>query len=94
MVRQLLARGILMAQGEYGTLAPGEQAAAVLRGEMQVPLRKDTIGRATTRERAVQDSSVACGGRRTTSRLVSEDRGAEVCILGGSRSGRRLRRVR
>jgi len=48
VVRQLLARGILMAQGEYGTLAPGEQAAAVLRGEMQVPLRKDTIGRATT----------------------------------------------
>ncbi|MFJ4253672.1 DNA helicase RecQ [Microbacterium sp. NPDC090003] len=48
VVRQLLARGILMAQGEYGTLAPGEQAAGVLRGETAVPLRKDTIGRATT----------------------------------------------
>ena len=48
VVRQLLARGILMAQGEYGTLAPGEQAAGVLRGDTPVPLRKDTIGRATT----------------------------------------------
>lgn len=37
-----------MAQGEYGTLAPGEQAAGVLRGETAVPLRKDTIGRVTT----------------------------------------------
>lgn len=48
VVRQLLARSILMAQGEYGTLAPGEQAAGVLRGETAVPLRKDTIGRVTT----------------------------------------------
>ncbi|WP_102194551.1 DNA helicase RecQ [Microbacterium aurantiacum] len=48
VVRQLLARGILVAQGDYGTLAPGEQAAGVLRGEMPVPLRKDTIGRVTT----------------------------------------------
>ncbi|MCK2029622.1 DNA helicase RecQ [Microbacterium galbinum] len=48
VVRQLLARSILMAQGEYGTLAPGDQAAGVLRGETAVPLRKDTIGRATT----------------------------------------------
>ncbi|WP_334149270.1 DNA helicase RecQ [Microbacterium sp.] len=48
VVRQLLARGILVAQGDYGTLAPGEQSAGVLRGETPVPLRKDTIGRATT----------------------------------------------
>lgn len=47
VVRQLLARGILVAQGEYGTLAPGEGAPGVLRGETPVPLRKDTIGRAT-----------------------------------------------
>ncbi|MGX1792995.1 DNA helicase RecQ [Microbacterium sp. NPDC055312] len=46
VVRQLLARGILVAQGEYGTLAPGEAAAGVLRGETAVPLRKDTMGRA------------------------------------------------
>ncbi|WP_407358644.1 DNA helicase RecQ [Microbacterium sp. LTA6] len=48
VVRQLLARGILVAQGDYGTLAPGEQGAGVLRGELPVPLRKDTIGRVTT----------------------------------------------
>ncbi|WP_087132998.1 DNA helicase RecQ [Microbacterium esteraromaticum] len=48
VVRQLLARGILVAQGEYGTLAPGAPAEGVLRGETAVPLRRDTIGRTTT----------------------------------------------
>lgn len=52
VVRQLLARGILVAQGDYGTLAPGEQAASVLRGESAVPLRKDTIGRPASTARA------------------------------------------
>jgi len=47
VVRQLLARGILVAQGEYGTLAPGDAAGGVLRGDTPVPLRKDTIGRVT-----------------------------------------------
>jgi ATP-dependent DNA helicase RecQ len=47
VVRQLLARGILIAQGDYGTLAPGEAAGGVLHGETPVPLRKDTIGRVT-----------------------------------------------
>lgn len=45
VVRQLLARGILVAQGDYGTLAPGEAAVGVLSGETAVPLRKDTMGR-------------------------------------------------
>lgn len=57
VVRQLLARGILVAQGDYGTLAPGEQAAGVLRGETPVPLRKDTIGRPTTPARARKASA-------------------------------------
>lgn len=52
VVRQLLARGILVAQGDYGTLAPGEQAAGVLRGETPVPLRKDTIGRSSSPARS------------------------------------------
>ncbi|MFS0895237.1 DNA helicase RecQ [Microbacterium sp. 179-I 3D3 NHS] len=52
VVRQLLARGILIAQGDYGTLAPGEAAAPVLRGETPVPLRKDTIGRPSASARA------------------------------------------
>ncbi|WP_194411663.1 DNA helicase RecQ [Microbacterium cremeum] len=46
VIRQLLARGILVARGEYGTLALGEPAAAVLRGETAVPLRRDVLGRA------------------------------------------------
>ncbi|MCV0334329.1 DNA helicase RecQ [Microbacterium sp.] len=57
VVRQLLARGILVAQGDYGTLAPGEQAAGVLRGETAVPLRKDTIGRPASSGRARKASA-------------------------------------
>ena len=57
VVRQLLARGILVAQGDYGTLAPGDQAAGVLRGETAVPLRKDTIGRPTSSGRARKASA-------------------------------------
>ncbi|WP_350350221.1 DNA helicase RecQ [Microbacterium sp. A8/3-1] len=57
VVRQLLARGILVAQGDYGTLAPGEAAAAVLRGETPVPLRKDTIGRPASSTRARKASA-------------------------------------
>jgi ATP-dependent DNA helicase RecQ len=45
VIRQLLARGILVSQGEYGTLALGEPAGAVLRGEAPVPLRRDVLGR-------------------------------------------------
>ncbi|QHN19202.1 DNA helicase RecQ [Gordonia amarae] len=45
VVRQLLARGILTAQGEYGTLILGDDADGVLRGATPVPLRRDTIGR-------------------------------------------------
>ena len=52
VVRQLLARGILVAQGDYGTLAPGEAAAGVLRGETPVPLRKDAMGRVSGAGRA------------------------------------------
>jgi ATP-dependent DNA helicase RecQ len=45
VIRQLLARGILVARGEYGTLGLGEPAAGVLRGETPVPLRRDVMGR-------------------------------------------------
>ena len=46
VIRQLLARGILIARGDYGTLALAEPAAAVLQGATPVPLRRDVIGRA------------------------------------------------
>jgi len=48
VIRQLLARGILVARGDYGTLALGEPGAGVLRGETPVPLRRDVMGRVTT----------------------------------------------
>jgi len=57
VVRQLLARGILIAQGEYGTLGLGEPAGGVLRGETAVPLRKDTIGRSSSAGRARKASA-------------------------------------
>nr|WP_201468684.1 DNA helicase RecQ [Microbacterium hydrocarbonoxydans] len=57
VVRQLLARGIIVAQGDYGTLAPGEQAGGVLKGETPVPLRKDTIGRPASSPRARKASA-------------------------------------
>ncbi|MGW9112280.1 DNA helicase RecQ [Microbacterium sp. NPDC055683] len=45
VIRQLLARGLLVSQGEYGTLGISPASAGVLRGETAVPLRKDVIGR-------------------------------------------------
>ncbi|KZE89532.1 ATP-dependent DNA helicase RecQ [Microbacterium sp. TNHR37B] len=65
VIRQLLARGILAAQGEYGTLAVGPEGGAVLRGEQSVPLRRDVLGRAnTTRIRkSSAPENVAAGDR-------------------------------
>ncbi|KAA9130346.1 DNA helicase RecQ [Microbacterium caowuchunii] len=57
VVRQLLARGILVAKGDYGTLALGEPAAAVLRGDEQVPLRRDVMGRPASAPRARRASA-------------------------------------
>ncbi|MFT4214748.1 MAG: DNA helicase RecQ [Microbacterium sp.] len=65
VVRQLLARGVIVAQGEYGVLAVGDEGPAVLRGETAVPLRRDVLGRAATarvRKPAATDA-VADGDR-------------------------------
>ncbi|MFV0319190.1 MAG: DNA helicase RecQ [Microbacterium sp.] len=51
VVRQLIAGGLLVPQGEYGTLALGEAAGAVLRGERTVALRRDVL-RSAGRSRA------------------------------------------
>jgi len=45
VVRQLLARGLVVARGEYGTLALSDASGGVLRGETPVPLRRDVLGR-------------------------------------------------
>ncbi len=41
VIRQLLARGLLITQGEYGTLALSQTSAAVLQGAQTVPLRTE-----------------------------------------------------
>lgn len=67
VIRQLLARGLLVAQGEYGTLALSEASAGVLRGETPVGLRRDVIGRV----------SRSAGGARkasTADQLAPDDR--------------------
>jgi ATP-dependent DNA helicase RecQ len=42
VVRQLLARGLVMVDGDYSTLALTADSAAVLRGEHQVLLRRES----------------------------------------------------
>ncbi len=68
VVRQLLARGIIVAQGDYGTLALSEASAGVLRGETPVPLRRDALGRTGgggggSRQRKSSADDVAAGDR-------------------------------
>ncbi|HEX7351879.1 DNA helicase RecQ [Brachybacterium sp.] len=54
-IRQLLARGIVEAEGEYGVLIPGPQAGPVLRSEVTVELAVDRTPQRSARG----------GGRRT-----------------------------
>ena len=68
VIRQLLARGIIVAQGDYGTLALSEASAGVLRGETPVPLRRDALGRTGgggggSRQRTSRADDVAAGDR-------------------------------
>ena len=52
VVRQLLARGIIDAEGDYGVLVPGAQAGPVLRSEVSVELAVDRIPAKTSRPRS------------------------------------------
>lgn len=99
VVRQLLARGILVAQGEYGTLALGDAAAGVLRGEAAVPLRRDVLGRTggTARVRkAAASEAVAVGDRDLFEALrewragVARENGVPAYIVFGDATLRAL----
>lgn len=57
VIRQLLARRLLAAEGEYGTLAVSEASGGVLRGETPVPLRRDVIGRVSRGSGAAKKSA-------------------------------------
>jgi ATP-dependent DNA helicase RecQ len=59
VIRQLLARGLLVARGEYGTLALTDASAGVLRGELPVPLRRDVLGRGGSSSRSRRPSASA-----------------------------------
>ncbi|HJC70689.1 MAG TPA: HRDC domain-containing protein, partial [Candidatus Brachybacterium intestinipullorum] len=56
-IRQLLARGILEAEGDYGVLVPGPQAGPVLRSEETVQLAVDR-----TPQRASRGGGRRAGG--------------------------------
>lgn len=59
VIRQLLAQGLLLSQGEYGTLAVSEASGGVLRGETPVLLRRDVIGRVSRGGGGAKKSSAA-----------------------------------
>ncbi|MGO2747258.1 DNA helicase RecQ [Microbacterium sp.] len=103
VVRQLLARGVLVAQGDYGTLAPGDAAAGVLKGETPVPLRKDTMGRVSAsraRKTSAASDAVAEGDRSLFEALrvwraeTAKEIGKPAYIVFGDATLRALAEVR
>jgi len=59
VVRQLLARELLMVEGDYSTLALTEASADVLRGERQVMLRREPSKPARAPKRPKQSAAAA-----------------------------------
>ncbi|WP_137846248.1 DNA helicase RecQ [Microbacterium sp. 2FI] len=102
VIRQLLARGILVAQGEYGTLALGEPAAEVLRGAGPVPLRRDVLGRQSTtrvRKASASDSLDAADqplfeALRAWRAAVAKELGVPAYIVFGDATLRALAELR
>jgi len=99
VIRQLLARGIIAAQGDYGVLGVGDEGGAVLRGETPVPLRRDVLGRtgggSRVRKAAAADA-VAEGDRdlfeslRTWRAGVAKEQGVPAYIVFGDATLRAL----
>ena len=69
-IRQLLARGIIEAEGEYGVLVPGAHAGPVLRGEATVELAVDRAPARSTRSRSARSG----GGARAAEGLGIAER--------------------
>ena len=99
VIRQLLARGIIVARGEYGVLAIGDEGAAVLRGEAAVPLRRDVLGRSgggSRARKAAATESVAEGDRdlfealRAWRAAVAKEQGVPAYIVFGDATLRAL----
>ncbi len=64
IVRHLLAVGILEARGEWGVLAPTEEAKPVLRGEASVRMREEVFARAARGGRGERGAGSA-GAKRS-----------------------------
>lgn len=99
VIRQLLARGVIVARGEYGVLAVGDEGAAVLRGESPVPLRRDVLGRgggAPRVRKAAASDAVADGDRDLFEALrvwragVAKEQGVPAYIVFGDATLRAL----
>ncbi|MFB9774911.1 DNA helicase RecQ [Brevibacterium otitidis] len=80
IVRQLLARGLLQAVGDYGVLVVPEAAGPVLRGEETVLLREDV-----QRTRTAQATA---GGARRGSTAAAELTGADAQLFESLRAWR------
>ncbi|MCX2926381.1 DNA helicase RecQ [Streptomyces sp. NEAU-W12] len=72
VVRQLLAQGLLAVEGDYGTLVLTEDSGAVLRGEREVPLRKEPKKPATSRSGAPGASGSGKGKARAAAAELPE----------------------
>ena len=99
VIRQLLASGVIAAQGDYGVLVVGERAGEVLRGETAVPLRRDVLGRsggASRVRKAAASDTLADGDRdlfealRTWRAGVSKEQGVPAYIVFGDATLRAL----
>jgi ATP-dependent DNA helicase RecQ len=62
VIRQLIALGHVLSEGEYNTLALGESARAVLRGEVKIELREPKAP--TPRGRRSRSAPAAAAARR------------------------------
>ena len=72
VMRQLMARGIVDAEGDYGVLVPGSQAGPVLRSEAAVELAVDRSPAKATRARPSR--SGGAGGSRAADGLEIAER--------------------
>ncbi len=88
IVRQLLARGLLQALGDYGVLVVPEAAGPVLRGEESVLLREDVQNPGGRTPRSGGGASAGPGRSRHSRSAAAELTGADAELFETLRSWR------
>lgn len=88
IVRQLLARGLLQAVGDYGVLVVPEAAGPVLRGEESVLLRDDVQNPGGRAPRSGGGASAGPGRSRRSRSAAAELTGADAELFEALRSWR------